>query len=94
MQSPDKNDNENSFTCLTTLDGTVFMPDNVITKSTMLQNMKDDCLDIAMVPLNFSLQDVINYIRLCELRISNCIDNDPLNDKLSEFEESFLQSLS
>jgi len=84
---------EKSFTYLSSLDGTVFMPDNIVKISNLLQNMIDDGLDITMTPLNFSLQDIINYIRLCELRINNCIDNDPLNDKLSEYEESYLQSL-
>jgi Skp1 family, dimerisation domain len=85
---------EKSFTYLTSLDGTVFMPDNVVKVSTVLQNMIDDCIDITMTPLNFPLQDLINYIKLCELRINNCIDNDPLNDKLTEYEESYLESLS
>ena len=56
---------EKSFTYLTSLDGTVFMPDNVVKVSTVLQNMIDDCIDIAMTPLNFPLQDLINYIKLC-----------------------------
>lgn len=81
------------FTQLSSIDGTAFISDNVVKKSLVLQNMIDEGIDIEMAPLNFYLQDIINYIKLCELRISNCINNDPLNDKLSMFEESYFQSL-
>ena len=83
-----------SFTFLTYLDGNVFMPDNIVKVSSVLDNMIEDGIDISMTPLNFHLQDIINYIRLCEIQIANYITNDPLDDKLNEFEESFLESLS
>jgi hypothetical protein len=79
---------------LSCIDGTAFMPESIVQVNKVLKDMIDDCLDIDMTPVNFPLQDIINYIRLCELRKNPAIvTSDPLNNDISDVERNYFQSL-
>lgn len=75
------------------VDGIALMPEFLINENLVLKNMIDDGLDINMTPINFDLQDVVNYINFCLLRLANQLVNDPLSDITDVHEQSFLVSL-
>ena len=82
-----------TFTKLSCIDGVGLITQDIINVSEVLKSMIDDGLDINMTPLNYNLQDVVNYIKLCQLRKINKIAVEPLNDELSVFERSYFESL-
>jgi hypothetical protein len=81
------------FIKLSCLDGTALMPEVLLNENIVLKNMIDDGVDINFTPVNFDLQDVVNYMNFCLIRQENEIVHDPLSDKIDIHEQSFLTSL-
>ena len=74
-------------------DGTALMPRNLLYQNKVISNMLDDGLDIDIIPINFDVANMVDYISFCEMRFAKGLINDPLSDNISDQENWFLKSL-
>ena len=80
-------------------DGSAFFPEissDLALKSEVLKSMQEDGLlglHIDNTPIPYDVENVINYIKMCELHNKHHIELKPNDDSISPFEDQFLKSL-